>query len=120
MPNGHGLRKCVCGAYYVLAELIRQDKAEKSDLPDTIEVSPEELPHAISSARHAEVEIAARLDYWQQLNHTYRALYRAHREAEEAAWKADWEAANPDQRSWIQRLNKVPRRPKYVRPATDR
>jgi hypothetical protein len=46
--------------------------------------------------------MAARREYWIELNHQYRDLYRTYREAEDKAaqakWEADWHIANPDQR----------------------
>ncbi len=122
MPNDNGLRKCACGAFYVTSEMVTLDDTECSDFPDTGRVGPEELGHAIHAARNPRVELAARLDYWHHLNHAYRAVFRAHREAEDAAMRATWERANPDQRSLIEKVLKRPRRPKYkpahTRPVT--
>lgn len=55
--------------------------------------------------------MAARRDIWQQLNHTYRDLYKAHREAQDAATQAAWQAAHPDQLTSWQKLRKLDRRP---------
>ena len=115
MPNDHGLRKCKCGNFFIMRELQHIEKVDVSDLPHTEHVQTDELPQAIAQARTPEVELAARLDYWQQLNHPYREQYRTHRTAEEAATKAKWEAENPDTRTWWQRLRKVDA-PKYTRP----
>jgi hypothetical protein len=46
-------------------------------------------------------------------------LYKAHREAEDAATQAAWEAAHPDQRTAWQKLRKLERRPQY-QAASDR
>jgi hypothetical protein len=51
--------------------------------------------------------------YWQHLNHAYRDLYKAHREAEDAATQTAWEAAHSDQRTAWQKLRKFKRRPQY-------
>lgn len=113
MPNDHGLRQCNCGNFYLRSELQWISQVEETEVPYTTCVAPEDLPKAIVSARTAEIELAARLDLWQHLNHTYRESYRAHRDAEEAATEAAWTSANPDRRTWWQRLRKVPP-PKYV------
>ena len=70
-----------------------------------------------------ELQVAARLDYWHHLNDAYRALYRAHRDAEDAATRAGWErdhkaAASHERRLW-QRLLKKPYQASY-HPAPDR
>lgn len=115
MPGGHGLKKCQCGNFYLAGELLHIGFAEATDVPFAVCVTPEDLPQAIATARTPAIELAARLDYWQHLNHPYRDLYRTHRDAEEAATKAAWLAANTDQRTLLQRVQKVPE-PKYVRP----
>ena len=114
MPGGFGLRKCVCGAFYLSSELIDLGEDDDSELDFPSNVQPEDLPQAIAHARNAEVELAARLEYWQDLNHAYRQSYRAHRDAEEAANKAAWDLANPDPRSLWQKLRKLPA-PAYAR-----
>ncbi|MEY3637316.1 MAG: hypothetical protein RIR68_449 [Pseudomonadota bacterium] len=115
MPGGYGLRKCVCGAFYLASELLELVDADESKIDFTSHAQPEDLPQAIATARHAEVELAARLEYWHELNHAYRQSYRAHRDAEEAATQAAWELANPDSRSFWQKLRKEPA-PAYTRP----
>jgi hypothetical protein len=119
MPNGHGLRRCTCGAYFVLFELQSLGPVEQTELPAAMEVAAEDLPRAIEQARNRDVQMAARLDYWQSLNHPYRERYRAHRQAEDAEHQAAWERANPDRRTAIQRMAKAPRVPRY-RAASDR
>lgn len=115
MPNDHGLRQCQCGNYYILRELSHIATVESTDTPSTVKVPPNKLPDAIAQARTPEIEEAARLDYWQHLNHEHRDRYRVHRDAEEQATKTAWDAANPDTRSWWQKFRKYPA-PKYVRP----
>jgi hypothetical protein len=114
MPNGYGLRKCLCGAFYLRREMVDLGEVDKSELDPPSPVQPEDLPNAIAKARNMHVELAARLEYWQHLNHSYREIYRAHRDAEEAANQANWALANPDHRSLWQKLRKVPA-PTYVR-----
>jgi hypothetical protein len=116
MPNGFGLRKCLCGAFYLLSEMMDLGRADETELENPSDVQAEDLPNAIAEARNAQVEVAARLEYWQHLNHSYRDSYRAHREAEEAATKAAWELDNQDTRSLWQKLRKVPA-PFYTRPS---
>jgi hypothetical protein len=122
MPNDHGLRRCKCGNYFLQSELIAISEVDETDEPLAPRVPPEDLPAAISQARTQAIELASRLDYWQHLNHAYRDLYRAHRDAEDAATQAAWEAANPDQRTAWQKLRKIERKPRYdpeiVRPIT--
>lgn len=115
MPGGHGLRKCKCGNFFLLSELQEIAQVEETDVPYPEHVAPDELPQAITQARTSDIELAARLCYWEHLNHSYRERYRAHRNAEEASTKAAWDAANPDNRTWWQRLRKVSP-PQYKRP----
>lgn len=115
MPNDEGLRHCKCGRYVLMKDLVQIETAETSDLPH-IEYVPDELLHdCIAKAESEDMEVAARLEYWRHLNHPYRQKYRQHREAEEAATKASWEAANPDRRTWWDRLLRR-KAPSYSRP----
>lgn len=115
MPNGHGLRKCKCGNYYLMNEMRHVSQSEELEAPHTTQVMPEDLPDAIMKARTTDIEFAARMTYWQHLNQPYRELYRAHRDAEELTTRAAWEAENPDLRTWWQKLRKVEAR-LYIRP----
>jgi hypothetical protein len=119
MPNDSGLRRCTCGNFFLKSELITVGEAEETDHSPPHLVPAAELPLAITHARSPAIETAARLDLWQHLNHTYRELYRAHREAEDAAIVAAWEVAKPDQRTTLQKLFGVARKPRY-QPALDR
>jgi hypothetical protein len=119
MPNDSGLRRCTCGDFFLQGELINVSEAEETDHSPPHLVPTADLPQAIAQARTIAIETAARLDYWQHLNHTYRKRYRIHREAEDAATKATWEASNPDQRTTWQKLLKKDREPLY-QPALDR
>ena len=114
--NDQGLRQCKCGNFYLLNELTSIGQVEETEVPYTERVATADLPKAIAQARTPQIELAARMLHWQALNQPYRERYRAHRDAEEAATKAAWEAVNPDTRTWWQRFRKVPA-PKYVRPA---
>lgn len=100
MPNGEGLRQCSCGRFLLLKDLFEIDTAESSDLPSISRVSSELLQACIAEADSEELEVAARLEYWRELNHAYRERYRTHRDAEEADNQATWEAENPDRRTW--------------------
>lgn len=114
MPNGYGLRKCICGGFYLRREMVDLGEVDESELDQPSPVYDDDLPNAIAQARNDQVEMAARLEYWQHLNHSYRERYRAHRDAEEAANQANWALTNPDNRSLWQKLRKVPA-PTYVR-----
>jgi hypothetical protein len=114
MPNDRGLRRCQCGNFFLQRELIVVGQVATTDVPGAPMVDPEELPQAIAQALNPSIELVARLDYWQHLNHPYREHYRAHREAEDAATKAAWEASNPDTRSSIHKALKPGRIPKYT------
>lgn len=119
MPNDHGLRRCKCGNFFLQSELVTISEVDETDEPLVPRVPPEDLPIAIAQARTPAMELAARLDYWQHLNHAYRDLYRAHRDAEDAATQAAWEIANPDQRTAWQKLRNMDRKPRY-QPAVGR
>ncbi len=114
MPNGEGLRQCKCGKFTLFKELVEIDTAENSDLPHINRVSSELLPECIATADNEELEIAARLEYWRELNHPYRERYRTHRDAEEADNKAVWEVQNPDTRTWWEKF-RGREAPTYIR-----
>lgn len=116
MPNDQGLRRCNCGQYVLTKNLVEIETAESSDLPRMDHVPEEQLPDCIAHAKAQDLEVAARLGYWHFLNHPYRDSYRQHRDAEEAATKAAWLAANPDRRTWWDKL-KGRKAPNYSRPA---
>lgn len=116
MPNGYGLRKCICGAFYLRKEMVDLSELDEEELDQPHTVQDDDLPNAIAQARNDQVEMAARLEFWQHLNHSYRESYRAYRDAEEATTKAAWDMANPDKRSLWQKLRKMPQ-PSYIRPS---
>lgn len=115
MPNDHGLRQCHCGNFYLIRELQHLGETEDTEIPFAEKVKAEDLPLAIAQARTPSIEQAARLLYWMHLNQPYRERYRAHRDAEEAATRAAWEADNPDTRTLWQKFRKV-EAPPYQRP----
>lgn len=122
MPNDHGLRRCQCGRFLLQRELVAMEEVDRTDLPLPARVLPQDLPLAIAQADQPDLERAARLDQWLHLNHAYRDLYRAHREAEEAATQAAWEAAHPEKPLfggwWRKKGRRTPYRPAPDRPIT--
>lgn len=104
MPNDEGLRRCKCGRFLLTKNLVEVGTAGSSDLPRMDHVADDALGECIANADSEEVEIAARLELWRHLNHPYRERYRRHRDKEDAATKAAWEAANPDRRNWWDKL----------------
>lgn len=115
MPNDEGLRRCNCGRFLLLKDLAEIETAETSDLPHLGLVPHEMLPECIAQADREDLELAARLEYWHHLNHSYRERYRQHRDAEEAATRSAWEASNPDRRSWWDKF-RGRQAPSYRRP----
>lgn len=99
MPNDEGLRRCKCGQYILLKDMVEVGTAESAALPFMDRVPDAQFPECIAKASSQEMEVAARLGYWRHLNHPYRQAYRQHRDAEEAATKAKWEAENADRRT---------------------
>ena len=108
------MRQCSCGKFTLFKELVEIDTAESSDLPYINRVPSELLPVCIATADNEEIEVAARLEYWRELNHAYRERYRTHRDAEEAANKAMWEVQNPDTRTLWDKL-RGREAPTYIR-----
>lgn len=114
MPNDAGLRRCRCGRFITLGDLVEISSADASELPRIDRVPDEELLACLAQPQSEAVELAARRQLWWHLNHAYRDRYREHRDAEDAATQAAWEAANPDRRTWWDKLlRREP--PRYVR-----
>ena len=68
MPNDEGLRRCMCGQFFLLKNMKAVEEggsAEGEDLPRTIAVPDEQLPECFSKPVSAEVEVVARLGYWR-------------------------------------------------------
>lgn len=112
MPNDHGLRRCKCGNFFLQSELFIISQVDDTEELLPPRVPPEDFQKAINQARTPAVELAARLDIWQHLNHKYRDLFRAHRDTEDATIQAAWKAANPDKRSAWQKLRKIDHTPR--------
>ena len=117
MPSDTGLRRCGCGRFIRMRDLVELEITDSSDLPPIDPVPDEQLLECIQATDNYDVEVAARLMVWRVLNHPYRAKYRAHRDAEEAATEAAWRAANPERKlpagvstRWARKA------PQYVRP----
>jgi hypothetical protein len=110
MPNDEGLRRCQCGQFVMTRDMVAIESSavdyvgQDKELPFMERVSDEVLSDCISKATSGEMEVAARLGYWKYLNHDYRVAYRLHRDAEEAAIKSAWDEANPDLRTWWDKL----------------
>jgi len=101
-------------SFIMLKDMVEVDTAESSELPYMDRIPNDLLPVCIEKASSEEMEVAARLSYWRHLNHEYRDRYRQHRDAEEAATKTAWIAANPDRRTkWDKLLRRKP--PGYTR-----
>ena len=120
MPSGGGLRKCKCGQFYLLREATSLGIEAGPETPPTQFVDDADLADATQS-QHKSVELVARRQYWLHLNDSYRNQYRSHRQAEDQAaqekWDADWYAANPDQRSTLQKIADWLSRKKPATPA---
>jgi hypothetical protein len=71
-----GLRKCLCGAFYLLRHASRPDEEPGPNTLPAQRLEPEDLPQAIRSTSKP-IELWARRLYWRHLNQGYRAAYRA-------------------------------------------
>jgi|GEM_PF-6745255 len=75
MPNDEGLRRCKCGQFVLIKDMVVIEKSEASDadedesndLPFMDRVSDELLPECIAKASSVDMEVAARLGYWRYL-----------------------------------------------------
>ena len=120
MSGDEGLRKCKCGEFYLLQDTLKFGFDAQPDTPPTVRVSAVDLPEATLSTNKA-IELVARRLYWMHLNDAYRDLYRAHREAEDKAslakWEAEWRRANPDTRTgWTKLISRLLRRKPVAAP----
>lgn len=106
-PDDGGLRKCKCGEFYLLREATSLSIETGPETPRTQFVDAADLADATRSSNKS-VELVARRQYWMHLNDSYRALYRAHRQAQDTAaqekWDSNWRAANPDRRSALRKI----------------
>lgn len=114
MPNDEGLRRCKCGQFVLVKDMVAVATEESVDVPYMEHVPDELLSECIAKASSEEMEVAARLGYWRYLNHEYRERYRQHRDAEEAATEKAWISANPDRRTWWDKLLRR-KPPEYTR-----
>lgn len=104
-PAESGLRRCRCGSLFLLHELTRTEKwVGRSDtsIPHTVPVRGAEALSALPEAQDstatnaAEIELAARLEYWWHLNSAYRAEFAQRRLIEDSAARKQWEKENPE------------------------
>ena len=107
--NVEGLCECSCGHYLVRhRDLVHIGKAENTNLPYLEPIEAHRLPKCIEASRGTELERTARLVHWRFLNQHYRDTYNEQRMLHEARARFEWEQANPDRRSWWQRLRGHP------------
>lgn len=84
MPNDGGLRRCQCGKFVLLRELISLGHSESSELPYMELVESKDIELCLFQSGSLVFEQVVRRLYWQDLNHAYRKVYIAFR-AEVAA-----------------------------------
>jgi len=87
MPPGAGLRRCVCGAYFLLRNAEKVGFEQEQVSPSAAYVEDEELQTALNAHLSKDVEIIVRRRYWQYLNDPYREAYRIHRDEVKAKAK---------------------------------
>ncbi|WP_291939846.1 hypothetical protein [Limnohabitans sp.] len=130
-PAESGLCRCSCGSLFLLHELTYTDRwlgRGDTTVPHTVPVrGPDALAalpetQASLAPNAAELELAARLEYWWHLNSPYRAEYAQWRDAEDMAVRLQWEKDNPEIMAEWERSNweDLPidyESPPYVRPA---
>lgn len=119
MPNESGLRRCDCGAYVRLRDMIDISEEDNSDLPRLSEIPGHLLRDCIGSAKDEDMEILARFAYWRHANHEYREIYKVLRDIEEEENKLVWDTFQGESQSWWKRVLRLPT-PEYVRSATSR
>lgn len=79
MPNDGGLRRCLCGKFVLLRELVSIGHAESAQLPYLELVKSKDIKHCLAQGGSLIFEQAVRRFYWQDLNHAYREAYIAFR-----------------------------------------
>lgn len=130
-PAESGLRRCSCGSLFLLKDLTYTDRwVSRSDTTvshpvpvrgtDALAALPETQASLAPNA--AELELAARLEYWWHLNSPYRAVFALWRDAENKAVREQWEKDHPEIMAEWERSNweEMPidyEPPTYVRPA---
>lgn len=120
MSNDEGLRQCSCGQYFIWHKDMRRIGSEEStNLSSLAPLPTHRLPQAVRDTSGSRLEIPARLAYWRNLNQRYRDAFYALQEQQKLTAKRlefDWYLANPDRRTWWQKLLRYPA-PAYPRPA---
>lgn len=121
MPNDEGLRRCSCGQYLIWhKDMRRLDWAESANLPYLTPIPEYRLQQCVSDTLGSRLELPARLAYWRSLNQRHRDAFYSLREQQKLAAKRhefDWYLANPDRRTWWQKLMRYPA-PVYLRSAS--
>jgi len=83
MPTDGGLRRCKCGAYFLMKSTFNVGFEEDRTAPSAEFVKDSELEGVLNLELSPEVETVVRRRYWRFLNEPYRDIYRAHREIED-------------------------------------
>jgi hypothetical protein len=91
VPNDDGVRRCVCGCYFLI-----RNADQIAALPRDSIISPPEaaqrVPDADTGALLAsgiadeDMLIVLRRRHWRQLNNPYRVVYRQHRETDQSTF----------------------------------
>ena len=87
MPTDGGLRRCRCGAYFLLKNTFNVGFEQERKTPISESVKDEELAIVLLSQLAPDVESVVRRRYWRLLNDPYRELYRVHRDTENIKFK---------------------------------
>ena len=104
MPIRAPYQRCLCGQVLANGDLVtlrtlEQNEFDYQDYPLRLQpLADEDWPDLVEQKRGDTGERSARLYYWMLQNHPYREQYCAHREAEEAAFEAQWRAGLPKHR----------------------
>jgi hypothetical protein len=86
-PTDGGLRRCTCGALFLLRDVIEIGFEETQETAPATYVADVELASLLSLPMTEDVELVLRRRYWRFLNDPYRDLYRAHRKSVDDADK---------------------------------
>jgi hypothetical protein len=82
MPTDGGLRRCSCGAYFLLKNTFNVGFENERTTPSAEFVKDIDLALLLGEQLSKDVEIVVRRRYWRLLNDPYRDIYREHREKE--------------------------------------
>ena len=91
-PTDGGLRRCLCGAYFLQQNAIEIGFEETQKTPSAIYVNDNELAGLLALPIKDDIELVVRRRYRRHLNDGYRDLNRAHRKSVDVAAN---EAKNP-------------------------